>query len=45
MIDNYNSLITPIGENTHNTPGTYYGMIFNLSLIMTLTLTQANEVH
>jgi hypothetical protein len=44
-IGNFNSLITPISKNTHNTPGTHHDVIIDLPLIMTLTPTQANEVH
>jgi hypothetical protein len=32
-------------KHTHNTLGTHHGMIIDLPLIMTLTPTQANEVH
>jgi hypothetical protein len=32
-------------KHTHNTPGTDHDVIIDLPLIMTLTLTQANEVH
>jgi hypothetical protein len=32
-------------KHTHNTPGTHHGVIIDLSLIMTLTPTQTNEVH
>jgi hypothetical protein len=32
-------------KHTHNTPETHHDVIINLPLIMTLTPTQANEVH
>jgi hypothetical protein len=32
-------------KHTYNTPETHHVVIIDLPLIMTLTLTQANEVH
>jgi hypothetical protein len=45
MIDNYNFLITPIDENTHNMLEIHHIVITDLLLIMTLKPTQTNELH